>query len=135
MGMFKKKSKPVTMAEVSERMRGFILDSQLQNAHELAVYLGCSPLSNEVAEKEEQESDVRTERVGYLIPMLFAQAHVISEASVALQRTMITTEKVSEETWKHSRMLVEQITMSTLMGSVSQLVDMGLLEIPRKKKR
>lgn len=134
MSLFKKKSKTVTMHEVQERLRGFILDSQLQNAHELTTYLGCSPLSLEVATKEEQESDKRTERVGYLIPMLYAQAHAISEASVALQRTMITTEKVSEETWKHSRMLVEQITMSTLVGSVSQLVDMGLLDIPRKKR-
>lgn len=135
MRIWRKKSKPITMAEVAERLRGFMLDSQLQNGHELAVYLGCTPLSNEVQEKEEQESDKRTDRISYLIPMIFAQAHAMAEASVALQRTMITAEPISEETWKHSRMLIEQVTMSTLLGSISQLVDMGLLEVPRKKRK
>jgi hypothetical protein len=30
--------------------------------------------------------------------------------------------------------MMEQVTMSALMGGISQIVDMGLLEIPRKKK-
>jgi hypothetical protein len=138
--MFGKKKKAefnLSLAEVTARLRGFILDSQIQNAHELSTILGCSSLSDEVAEREEGESDKRVEKINYLVPLLFAHSHALAEGAVEFQRSTLSPEVkgLPDEVWWESRKMMEQIAVSTLIGSVSQLVDMGLLEIPRKLKK
>lgn len=125
------------MADVSNRMRGFILDSQVQSAHTISTLLGLPVISDEVAEREEEESDLRVDRVSYLMPLLYAHARTMAEGSVALQKGSATelVSQVPDEVWAASRHLLEEITMSVLMGSISQLVDMGLLEIPKKIRK
>ena len=133
--MFRKKHKDITLSEISQRIRGFVMDSQIQNGHELAVLLGCSPLSSELEEKEEQESDVRTSRIAYLIPLIYAFSHTLADATTDFQRSNLKdADKVPDEVWQQSRTLMEQLSMSTLLGAISQLVDMGFLEIPRNRK-
>lgn len=125
-----------TINDVSARLREFILDSQIQNAHELSVILGCGKISDELAEKEEEESDKRVSKISHLIPLLFAHAHALAEGSIEFQKNNLPTElkSLSDEMWIESRKLMEQIAMSALVGSVSQLVDLGLLKLPKEKK-
>jgi hypothetical protein len=136
--MFKKKKKPkvLSMVEVTSRLRGLVLDSQINNAHELAVLLGCSAMSDELQEREEEESDKRVSKIGYLVPMLYAHSHALSEGTVEFQKVNASEEikKLPNELWMESRRMLEQLSMSVLMGSISQLVDMGLLEIPKDKR-
>ena len=132
-----KKNKELTLAEVANRLRGFILDSQIQNAHELSVILGCSPLSDELQEKEEEESDNRVDKIAPLIPLLYAHAHVLAEGAVEFQRANIKSESLKnlpDEMWWESRKMMEQMALSVLLGSVSQLVDMGLITVQKKRK-
>lgn len=132
----KRKLPPVTLADVSSRLRGFILDSQIQDGHELAMLLGCSPISDEVAMKEEQESDKRVARIGAMTPLLYAFAHALAEASIEHQKSNLDgAEKVPNEVWDYSRRLIEQVAISVLLGGVSQLVDMKFLEVPRKLRK
>jgi hypothetical protein len=140
--MSKKKKKkditdPVSLSEVTARLRGFLIDSQIQNAHELSVILGCSPLSDELKEMEENESDKRVERISHLVPLLFAQAHALAESSIEYQKTHLdkSVPELPNETWWESRKILEQVAMSALLGSVSQLVDMGFLKLPKGKKK
>lgn len=132
-----KKKDELTLADITNRLRGFILDSQIQNAHELSVILGCSPLSDELQEKEEEESDNRVDRIGSLIPLLYAHAHVLAEGAVEFQRANIKSDALKnlpDEMWWESRKMMEQMALSVLLGSVSQLVDMGLITVPKKRK-
>jgi hypothetical protein len=133
----KKVNDPVSLSEVTSRLRGFLIDSQIQNSHELAVILGCSPLSEELREMEEDESDKRVDRISHLVPLLFAQAHALAESSIEYQKSNINKEidGLTSETWWESRKILEQVAMSALLGSVSQLVDMGLLKLPKGKKK
>jgi hypothetical protein len=133
----KKVNDPVSLSEVTSRLRGFLIDSQIQNSHELAVILGCSPLSEELREMEEDESDKRVDRISHLVPLLFAQAHALAESSIEYQKSSINKEVdgLTSETWWESRKILEQVAMSALLGSVSQLVDMGLLKLPKGKKK
>lgn len=135
--MFKKKKKPrLTLADMTSRIRGFILDSQINDAHELSVLLGCSAISDEVQHKEEKESDKRVEKIAYLIPLLYSHSHLIAEGSVEFQRLNVADELkgIPEEIWLESKNTMEQISISALMGSISQLIDMGLLEIPKEHR-
>jgi hypothetical protein len=138
--MFKKKNKQSvtnSLIEITARLRGFILDSQIQNAHELAVILGCSPISDDVQEREEEESDFRVEQISHLIPLLYAQAHALSEGAIEYQKSNLPdgVKDIPNEIWVESRKMMEQVSLSALIGSVSQLVDMGLLQLPKRKKK
>jgi hypothetical protein len=126
----------ISLADLSNRIRGFVLDSQIQNANELSELLGCVVISDEVQEREEEESDKRVEKISYLVPLLFAQVHLLSEAAVEYQKETLPEElgEIPDDIWRESRKMMEQVSLSALMGSLSQLVDMGLLEIPRKYK-
>jgi hypothetical protein len=132
----KKKKSDITLGEVSNRIRGFILDSQIQNAHELSFILGCAVISEDVQEREEEESDKRIAKISYMVPLLFAHVHLLAEGAVEYQKSNLPEEleELPAEIWQESRKMMEQVSLSAVMGSVSQLIDMGLLEIPRKYK-
>lgn len=135
--MFKKKPTPApTLAELTARLRGFIMDSQIQNGHELSVILGCSAMSEELQVHEEQESDKRLEKISHLVPLLYAYSHTLAEASVEYQRSSLPEElkDLPDEVWWESRKMMEQVSLSVLMGAVSQLIDMKLLNVPKDKK-
>ena len=133
----RKKKNEISLEEVTRRLRGFILDSQVQNAHEMSVILGCSAISEEVQEREEEESDNRTSRISYLIPMLYAYSHALADGAMEYQRsnTPDNIKELPKEIWYQSRTMMTDLSLSALMGSVSQLVDMGLLEIPKQHRK
>jgi hypothetical protein len=134
-----KKKKPksdLSIAEITNRLRGFLLDSQIQNGHELALLVGCSPISDDVADREDEESDKRIEEVAHLIPILYAYSHTMAEAATEYQRAnMDENLKIPEEIWRFSRKMTEQISMSALLGAVSQLVDMGILQHTKSARK
>ena len=132
----KKKNRVPPMAEINNRIRGFIMDSQIQNSHEIAHILGLPAISDEIAEKEEQVSDDRVERIEYLIPILYAHAHTLAEASIEYQKSNVEDlDGLPKEMWVFGRKLLEQVSLSALIGSTSQLIDMGLLTIPKRIKK
>jgi hypothetical protein len=137
MSWLKKKKNELSLADVTNRIRGLILDSQIQNAHELSVILGCTAISDDVQEREEEESDKRVAKISYLVPLLYAHVHLLSEGAVEFQKSNLPEDmeiELPEELWYESRKMMEQVSLSAIMGSISQLIDMGLLEIPRKYK-
>jgi hypothetical protein len=133
---FKKKriTPDISLTEINARLRAFIIDSQIQNGHELAVILGCSAQSEELQMHEEQESDKRLDRIEHLVPLLYAFAHTLSEGATEFQRSNISEElkNLPDEIWWESRKVMEQLSLSVLMGAISQLVDMGLVDLPKK---
>jgi len=133
---FKKKriTPDISLAEINARLRAFIIDSQIQNGHELAVILGCSAQSEELQMHEEQESDKRLDRIEHLVPLLYAFAHTLSEGATEFQRSNISEElkNLPDEIWWESRKVMEQLSLSVLMGAISQLVDMGLVDLPKR---
>lgn len=130
----------LSMAEIQRRLRGFILDSQINNAHDIAVILGASVSSMEVLEKEEEESDKRVERISYLTPLIFAHAHALAEGASEFQKSTLKDAPeempdIPDEVWLESRRLMESVAVSAIMGSISQFIDMGLLQIPKVQRR
>jgi hypothetical protein len=121
------------MIDMNARLRGFILDSQIQHPHDLAEVLGLPVISDEVAEREEEESDIRVERIAHLIPFMYTYSHSLAEGSVELQKNALeNADAIPNEIWLISRRMVEQAAMSAMLGSLSQLIDMGLLQVPKK---
>lgn len=132
----KRQSQELSVSELNSRVRGFVLDSQINNGHEISVILGCPSLSEEVAEKEEEESEKRVDRISHLVPLLYAHAQALSQGAVEFQRSELSEsfKNLPDSMWWDSRKLLEQISVAALVGSISQLVDMGLLEVPKRYK-
>jgi hypothetical protein len=108
----------------------------MTNPHELALVLGCSPISDEVAMMEEDESDRRVSDISILTPLLYAYAHALSEAAVEHQKNSLDpNDKIPKEVWATTRQLIEQVSISVLVGAIAQIVDIGLLKLPRKLRR
>jgi hypothetical protein len=141
--MFKKKPKYKSITSVKQikgHLREFILDSQIPDADEVSSRLGCPPISDEVLEREEDESEIRIERISFLIPLLYGYGKLFSE--VFAESIAGSKPKKGSPVSDHPSAMVTPVTMGTLeeimshllIGSVSQMVDLGLLQLPKGKK-
>lgn len=144
--IFRKKKKPkyksiTSVTQIKSHLREFIMDSQIPNADDVSVKLGCPPISDEVYDKELEQSDLRAEKISFLIPLLYGYSALFAEAFV----TNMSAENASEKVPPELKKLIDQITEQTkvvledamahlLIGSVSQLVDLGLINVARKEK-
>jgi hypothetical protein len=140
--LFKRKPKYKRITSVSQvkaHLREFLMDSQIPNPDEISLILGCSPISDELMEKYEEESEVRVERVSYLIPLLYGYSALFAEAFVstieisALEDVPAETKKLLETITSHTQKVLEESMSHLLVGSVSQMVDLGLLNLPKGK--
>ena len=61
MSLFKRRApkykKITSVKQIKTHLREFILDSQIPDGDSISVELGCSPISDELLEREEEESD------------------------------------------------------------------------------
>jgi hypothetical protein len=137
----KKKHKPLHSPTTKEgalaRVRAFILDSQAKNGNEIALALGCPPISDEVLEREEEESDLRLEEITYLAPILYSYSEMLVEGSLAYQRSLKKEEfmALDEAVWHETKRMMEQISRAVLVGAISQLVDMGHLRVSKRQAK
>jgi hypothetical protein len=134
MRRFKKNRIEPSIAELTARLRGFLLDSQINDAHEISQILGCGSISEEVADKEEEESEKRLDEISHLMPLIYAYSQSLSQGAIEYQRTNLPAEfpKVPDEMWWESRKLMEQVSQAAILGTLAQLVDMGLLQLPKR---
>jgi hypothetical protein len=144
MSLFKRK-KPkftelTTIKDLKSKIREFVLDSQISNAHEICDNLGCIPISDEVAEKEEEESDKRVDRINFLVPLLYGYATLFSEAFI--DEASVTHDGIPEELSKViasitdvTKHVLEDAMAHFLVGAVSQLVDLEFLQVNGKAKK
>lgn len=143
--IFKKKKKLEklssinNMLDIKNKIREFFLDTQSPDADEMSLSIGCVPISDELMEREEEESDKRIERIAYLLPLidsysnLFAQAYI----KVNLSNADNLPEEMREqfpELQHQSRLAIEEAFNQVLMGAFTQVVDLDLLEVPKGRK-
>jgi len=117
------------MAEIMYRVRGMFLDSQLEEAFALSVIAGASYVSDDIAEKEREDSDKRVERISFLLPMITTHAFQLSKATTELLKTKMKDEEVPEDYFKFYQERSQSLMMSCAIGSIAQMVDIGLLEL------
>jgi hypothetical protein len=123
--------------EVMFRMRGLLLDAQLEDAFALSVISGTSMVSNEVAAKEQEESDRRYARISHLYPLIFAHTYHIAKSISELQKVKLGkwAEEMDPEEWEHVVSTTQQIAIASVVGSLSQMVDLNLLTVGPRKPR
>jgi hypothetical protein len=118
------------------QLRAFVLDSQIPHGDEIALLLQCPPISEEVLEREYEESDLRIEKIAYLAPLLFSYADLLIEGYLSYQKSVATEEALAlgDEVWNETRKMTASISRAVLVGAISQLVSMGQLRTRKPNK-
>lgn len=115
--------------------RNFILDSNLEDPQDLFEILGLPPISDEVLEMEQRESEERIGRVAVLSPALEAYAMTMATAittNLAKVTATANNGEIDADTatrWVLFSRTLEGSIYAALLGSMSQMVEHELVEI------
>jgi len=135
--MFKRKKKVREQVKINHiplpvLIRQVIYDSMLMPAEEIAIAMGLPPISDEVAEMEEQASEERLEKFSQLIPFIDSHADIASK--IATSAYMLedaesdSLEKFGIEDVENIGKLFRLVALSASLSCVSTLINMGLIE-------
>ena len=115
-------------------IRQVIYDTMLMPAEEIAYAMGLPPISDDVAEMEERESQKRLEKFSSLIP--FIDSHADIAAKIAASAYMIEDEeedygeleKLGVEDVEQLTKLFRLVALSSSVSCVSTLFNLGLIK-------
>ncbi len=137
--MFWKKKSQAKRVEIKHLplpvlIRQVIYDTMLMPAEEIANIMGLPPISDDVAEMEERESQKRLERFAKLIP--FIDSHADIAARIAASAYMIEDdeedygelEKLGIEDLEQLTRLFRLVALSSSISCVSTLFNLGLIK-------
>jgi len=136
--IFKRKKKKKNRVEIKHiplpiLMRQAIYDSMLEPAEGIAESLGLPPISDEVAEMEEQESQKRLERFASLIPFIDSHSDLASRITSAAY--LLDYDEEDQDMAKLVNQLEDKlvdlfkiVAISSSVSCISTLFNLGLLE-------
>ena len=137
--MFWKKKRKVKRLEINHLplpvlIRQVLYDTMLMPAEEIANLMGLPPISDDVAEMEERESQKRLEKFAVLIP--FIDSHADIAAKIAASAYMIEDEdedygeleKLGIEDLEQLTKLFRLVALSSSISCVSTLFNLGLIK-------
>ena len=115
-------------------IRQVIYDTMLMPAEKIAYAMGLPPISDDVAEMEEHESQKRLERFATLLP--FIDSHADITAKIAASAYMIEDEeedhnelgKLGVEDVEQLTRLFRLVALSSSVSCVSTLLNLGLIK-------
>jgi len=115
-------------------IRQVIYDTMLMPAEKIAYAMGLPPISDDVAEMEERESQKRLERFSTLLP--FIDSHADITAKIAASAYMIEDEeedynelgKLGVEDVEQLTRLFRLVALSSSVSCVSTLLNLGLIK-------
>ena len=132
--MFRRKKKDrisVETVPLPVLIRQVIYDSMLMPTEGIANALGLPPISDEVADMEEQASEERLERFASLIPFIDSHADMMSKIATSAylleesdEEAKIKVDEVADLT-----KLFRLVALSSSLSCVSTLFNLGLVEM------
>ena len=134
-GLWKREAAPEMPRALASlaRVRDFLYDSQVGEHEDFTRVLGVPPISDEVAEMERAASNLRVAKIVHLAPLLHAYAHTMAAAVTEHFRETAGSGDDADETWEIFHSTIEPIAHATIIGGLSQMVDIGLLQ-PKEPK-
>ena len=114
-------------------MRQAIYDSMLEPAEGIAEALGLPPISDEVSEMEERESQKRLERFASLIPFIDSHSDLASRITAAAyllddDDQDLDVLKLGADVEEKLVDLFKLVAISSSVSCISTLFNLGLLE-------
>lgn len=131
MRFWKKKPKlEITQVPLSVLMRQIVYDSMLTPTEGIAEMLGLPPVSDDVADMEQQAHEDRLGNVAGLLPFVDAHADIMAKIAIAAYTLDNPTqgEEVPQEAMSELSQLFRMIALASSVSCISTLKEIGLIE-------
>jgi hypothetical protein len=118
---------------LSTILRWYIYDTELGEPNDVVEVMGLNRASEEGDEKEREDSEVRLDNIGYLMPYLDSMADIAADVITAVQVDEITkdnpdnVEEIERELGT-MRVLYKIVSLSAIMGAFASAMEIGLIE-------
>jgi hypothetical protein len=133
--MWWRKSKKVKIVDVGSSVRNLLIDSGIPNIDFFDGALGIHAASDDVIEKEMEESETRLSNIAPIMPIVYAYCAMIKDASTA---AIVEEMNVPEEQREAISAVINKFAMGISLGAttgiLSQLVDHGLVHLNVRKR-
>jgi hypothetical protein len=131
MRFWKRKKRKITVTQVplSVLMRQIVYDAMLTPTEGIAEMMGLPPISDDVAEMEEEAHQDRLSNIAALLPFIDAHADIL--AQVATAAYMLDAEKEGEfpdDGLEQLNQLFRMVALASSVSCVSTLSNIGLIE-------
>lgn len=131
MRFWKRKKRKITVTQVplSVLMRQIVYDAMLTPTEGIAEMMGLPPISDDVAEMEEEAHQDRLSNIAALLPFIDAHADIL--AQVASAAYMLDAEKDGEfptDGLEQLNQLFRMVALASSVSCVSTLSNIGLIE-------
>jgi hypothetical protein len=118
---------------LSTILRWYIYDTELGEPNDVVEVMGLNRASEEGDEKEREDSEVRLDNIGYLMPYLDSMADIAADVITAVQVDEINKDNPdnSEEIERElntMRVLYKIVSLSAIMGAFASAMEIGLIE-------
>jgi hypothetical protein len=118
---------------LSTILRWYIYDTELGEPNDVVEVMGLNRASEEGDEKEREDSEMRLDSIGYLMPYLDSMADIAADVITAVQVDEITkdnpdnVEEIERELGT-MRVLYKIVSLSAIMGAFASAMEIGLIE-------
>jgi hypothetical protein len=119
----------VTQVPLSVLMRQIVYDAMLTPTEGIAEMMGLPPISDEVAEMEEEAHQDRLSNIAALLPFIDAHADIL--AQVATAAYMLDAENAGEfpeDGMDQLNQLFRMVALASSVSCVSTLSNIGLID-------
>lgn len=117
-----------TEVPMSTILRWYLYDTGLGEANILAEHVGLSRVSEEGDTKEKEDSTLRISRISELMPYIDAVSDMSASTMLALHKSSVMRDDLSEEETESTKIIYKAVGMSTLIGALSIALDLGILD-------
>jgi hypothetical protein len=133
--MWWKKPKRVKVIDIGNSVRSLLIDSGIPNIDFFDGALGIHAASNDVIEKEIEESETRLSNIAPIMPIVYAYCALIKDASTAaIVEEMNAPEEQKEAISAVINKFAMGISLGAATGILSQLVDHGFVTLNVRKR-
>jgi hypothetical protein len=108
--------------------RELLFDAKFENPLKVAALLGLPPISEELAVKEQEESDKRIKKVSWLIPLFQSVSNLVA-SGIIVESIAANEDDFPDEFYETLQHRLESVCMAALLSTVSTLVDVELVKI------
>lgn len=125
----KKKAVSVTQVPLSVLMRQIVYDAMLSPTEGIAEMMGLPPISDEVADMEQEAHETRLGNIAGLLPFIDAHAEILAKIATAAY----TLDNESSEAPPAGGLemlngLFRMVALASSVSCVSTLKEIGLIE-------
>jgi hypothetical protein len=108
--------------------RELLFDAKFENPLKVASLLGLPPISDELAVKEQEESNKRIKKIAWLIPLFQSVSNLVA-SGIIVESIADRNDNFPDEFYEVLQHRLESVCMAALLSTMSTLVDVELVKI------